>query len=226
VATCVYADDAYLLLAWPAVAVLAPERWQVNVVAALPGAYEVGLGGAGFPATADIASTTTTIRDALLGGLGAQSLAAVQVLGANGLLLLALQPGGLAVTATGPAGGSITAALIGGGDTNAASRAFWLERAKCGLPPCCNFMPGDCATDYTLMHAALAAHLLFTNALGNVSSTGGAVNNFTSMRLGPAALAKGASKWSSPTDDALAQTAPGALYLELRARYVMPFTCQ
>jgi hypothetical protein len=75
------------------------------------------------------------------------------------------------------------------------------------------------------MHAALAAHLLFT--IGNLGATGAGANDFESMRLGPASLTRGVSAWAaaSPADADLAKTGAGQLFLSLRARYVMPFFC-
>lgn len=221
-ATCVYADDAYLIAAFPGVVVRTPETWLVAVVAAQVGAYAVGLSGAPFPYDASAEDDTADIADALVGLLGGQMLAAVSPVGASALSLAAVGPAALTVTATGPDEGDITATLTGGGDSNAASRAFWLDRAKCGLPPCCVV---TCAADYTLMHAALAAHLLFT--MGNLGATGATANDFESMRLGPASLTRGVSAWAaaSPADADLAKTGAGQLFLSLRARYVMPFFC-
>mgnify|MGYP003654407934 CR=1 FL=1 len=219
---CTFADDAYLVAAFPPVVVRTAERWLVVVVAALAGAYTVVLGGADFPFAAGAADTTATIRNGLQAALGGQPLAAVGVLGANGLVLDEVNPGGLTVTATGPGEGSITATLAPGtGDSNAASRAFWLERAKCGLPPCACV---TCAADFTLMHAALAAHMVLTAA--GTGSTGQFAGNFASMSLGPASLTQGASAWKAPADSVIATTEPGRLFLMLRARYIFPFACR
>ena len=218
---CTFADDAYLIAAFPSAVVRTAERWLVVVAAAAAGAYTVVLGGANFPYAAVVADDTTDIRDGLQLALGGQPLAAIATMGVNGLVVMELQPSGLAVTATGPSEGDITATLQPGtGDSNATARAFWLERAKCGLPPCCVV---TCAEDYTLMHAALAAHLIL--AAGNTGGTGQFAGNFSSMRLGPASLTAGASAWKSPADSVLATTEPGRMYLMLRARYVFPFAC-
>ena len=142
-------------------------------------------------------------------------------MGIDGLVISELQPSGLTVTATGPTLGDITATLQPGtGDSNATARAFWLERAKCGLPPCCVV---TCAEDFTLMHAALAAHMVLS--AGNTGGTGQFAGNFSHMSLGPASLTAGASAWKSPADSVLATTEPGRMYLMLRARYVFPFAC-
>lgn len=220
--TCVPADDAYLIAAWPMVVVQTPEVWQVSVLQALAGTYTVLLGAAEFPYTAALGATDSDIQAGLLLALGGQMLAAVAPSGTNAILVSAGAPG-LVVTAEGPAQDSISAALISGGDSNAAQRAFWLERAMCRLPPCCAFSYG-CVEDYTLMHASMAAHMVLTaNA---VSGTGASANDFRSMRLGPAALAKGASAWAAnPSDGDLAQTAPGQLFLALRTAYIAPFMC-
>jgi hypothetical protein len=219
---CEFADDAYLIAAFPSVIVLTPERWLVVVVTAQAGAYDVTLGGASFPYAWLAGDTATDVRDGLQVALGGQPLAAVGLLGVNGLVLDEVAPGGLTVTATGPAEGSITATLQPGtGDSNATSRAFWLTRAKCGLPPCCRV---TCAADFTLMHAALAAHLILTGA--GTGGTGQFAGNFQSMSLGPASLTLGASAWKSPADSVLATTEPGRLFLMLRARYVFPIACR
>ena len=55
---CTFADDAYLVAAFPPVVVRTAERWLVVVVAALAGAYTVVLGGASFPFVAVNADTT------------------------------------------------------------------------------------------------------------------------------------------------------------------------
>ena len=220
--SCVFADDAYLIAAFPPVVVRTAERWLVVVVTAMAGAYTVVLGGADFPFVAVNSDTAGDVRNGLQGVLGGQPLAAVGVLGANGLVLDEVNPGGLTVTATGPGEGSITATLQPGtGDSNAASRAFWLERAKCGLPPCCVV---TCAEDFTLMHAALAAHMILSAA--NTGGTGQFAGNFASMSLGPASLTNGASAWKAPADSVLATTEPGRLFLMLRSRYVFPFACR
>jgi len=95
-----------------------------------------------------------------------------------------------------------------------------LERAKCGLPPCACV---PCAEDFTLMHAALAAHMILS--MGNTGGTGQFAGNFSHMSLGPASLTAGISAWKSPADSVLATTEPGRMYLMLRARYVFPFAC-
>lgn len=219
--TCTHADDAYLIAAFPGVVVRAPEKWLINTVSALPGPYTVTMQGVPFVYQAGAEDSTGDIRDGLVSLFGGQMLAAVSPVGLSAFTLDVLTPTAATITATGPANGSITAALIGGGDTNAASRAFWLSRAECGLPPCCMV---TCAEDYTLMHAALAAHLLFT--FGNLGGTGTGANDFDSMALGPASLRRGANSWqTSPADGDFAKTAPGQLYLSLRARYVFPFFC-
>jgi hypothetical protein len=218
---CTFADDAYLVSAFPFVVARTPERWIVVVVSAAVGAYAVTLGGASFPFAAVAGDDATTIRDGLQVALGGQPLAAIATMGVNGIVISELQPSGLGVTVSGPGEGSITATLQPGtGDSNATARAFWLERAKCGLPPCCVV---TCAEDYTLMHAALAAHLIL--AAGNTGGTRQFAGNFTRMELGPASLTAGASAWKSPADSVLATTEPGRMYLMLRARYVFPFAC-
>ncbi len=161
------------------------------------------------------------IADGLLALLGASVLVAVSPIGDASIVVQAVSSAALDLTVTGPAVDTIEATLISGGDTNADARAFWLEQVKCSLPPCCVV---TCAADFTLMHAALAAHWLFT--LGNVGATGGGANDFDSMRLGPASLTKGKTTWNAnPADGDLATTAAGRLFLWLRAKYIMAWRC-
>ena len=144
VAPCVYADDAYLIFSFPGVVVTLPEKWLVTVLAAQVGEYAVNLGASAYPVDAavapvfpEVAVSLPAIADGLVTALGASTLAAVAPAGANSLTIQALAPASLGLTVTGPAVDTIEATLVSGGDTNAATRAFWLERAKCGLPPCC-----------------------------------------------------------------------------------------
>lgn len=221
--TCVYADDAYLVARFPAVVVRTPERWRVTVLAAEAGAYTVTLAGIPFAYPAVPADDIFAIAEGLEGVLSGQMLAAVSpVVGSASLLLDGATALSLDVTATGPTEGDIEAALLGGGDSNAAFRALWLEDTKCWMPPCCLF---TCRTDFTLMHAAIAAHMILT--YGSIGSTGTAANDFNSMRLGPASLTKGQSAWAAaaPGDGDLARTGPGQLYLQIRDRYVFGFKC-
>ena len=229
VAPCVYADDAHLIATFPGVVVTTPETWLVTVLVAQAGQYAVLLGAAQYPVVAavapvypQVAIALPAIADGLVTALGASLLAAVAPTGDDALLVASVASTSLALTVTGPAVDTISAVLVSGGDSNATQRAFWLERAKCGLPPCCAFT--GCIADFTLMHAALAAHLLYI--FGNVSPTGGSASAFESMRLGPASLTRGKSEWSgNPADTMLDTTAPGQLYLMLRSRYVLGIFC-
>lgn len=231
---CTYADDAYLLVAFPAVQVVAVEAWQVNVVEAVDGGeYSVDFLGASYPYTAQVGDTVDDIAAGLLAALSGQMFAAVGQSGAAGLLVVAATATPLELTVSGPNLGSITATLMpGSGDANAAQRAFWLERAKCGLPLCCKV---TCKADYTLMHAALAAHYLMYYASagggqpilqggGNAGGGGQAAGDWERMRLGPAELSRGVSAWAAggAADADLAKTGPGQLYLLLRGKYVFP----
>lgn len=221
--TCTFADDAYLVSAFPGVVATSPERYAVAVLAALPGEYVVTSNGADFPYTASAEDDATDIRNGLLALLGLQVGFAVAPSGANALLLEAAE-GSLGLTVTGPAVDTIEATLIAGGDGNATSRAFWLERAKCWLPPCCVI---TCASDFTLMHAAVAAHYIDKFAGG--ASTGTAtMGQFKSMRLGPASLEAAAKAWTTanPADSDMDDGGPGSLYLSIRARYVFGFRCR
>lgn len=221
-ADCIFADDAYLVAAFPGVVQTTYERWAVAVLAAQAGTYTVASNGAEFPYDASDEATATTVRDGLITALGAQMFAAVAPSGTNALLLDALS-GPLALTAMGPAVDTIEATLVSGGDGNAAGRAFWLARAKCWLPPCCLIL---CADDYTLMHAALAAHYIDLFA-GGASTGAGTLGKYKSMRLGPASLEAAAKAWAAgnPADADLDDGGPGSLYLAIRARYIFGLRC-
>jgi hypothetical protein len=228
---CTYADDTYLTTVWPGVVVRTGERWLVVVDAAQAGTYTVTMGGLPFEVEATGDDTTATIRASLVASLGGQVLAAVSPQGLTGLLLQEMPPAppalpsGLAVVATGPADGTITATLVSGGDTNATARTYWLEQVKCSLPPCCVV---TCVADYTAMHAALAAHWLYSTAPANIGQAGGGANDFERMQLGPASLSRGKSVFAASgkaLDDALARTVPGQYFLSLRAKYIFPFLC-
>jgi len=224
--SCTFADDAFLIAAFPGVVKRTPEQWVVAVLSAAVGNYTVNISSAAFIAAALIGEDASDIRYGLLSTLGGQMFAAVSAVGAASLVLSALSATtGLALTVSGPGEGTIEATLVAGtGDSNAAQRALWLEEAKCGLPPCCAV---TCARDFTMMHAALAAHLIFT--MGNLGATGASANDFDSMTLGPASLKRGmsVSAWAaaSPADADLATTGPGQLYLRIRSRYVFGFRC-
>lgn len=222
-AGCVFADVAFVLQAFPGAAVIGPEVWAVNVLVAQAGEYVVAVQGGEYPFVADNASTVPDVADGLLGALSGQMLAAVSPNGVNGLVLQALGTLPLDVVVSGPAEGTIEANLIGGGVANTASIEFWLEYTKCSLPPCCRV---TCKADYTLMHAALAAHWLMYLAGLSGTGGGGAVGDWERMRLGPAELSRGKSAWSTnPADSVLAKTGPGQLFLSLRAKYIFPAMC-
>lgn len=224
--TCTFADDAFLIAAFPGVVKRTPEQWVVAVLAAAVGNYTVTISGAGFVAAALLGETTGDIRASLQASLGGQMFAAVAPVGTASLVLSALSAtAGLALTVSGPAVNTIEATLVAGtGDSNATARTLWLEEAKCGLPPCCVV---TCARDYTMMHAALAAHLIFEAA--GIGSTGASANDFDSMTLGPATLKRGVSvsAWAqaSPADADLATTGPGKMFLRIRSRYIFGVRC-
>lgn len=222
-ADCTFADDAYLIAAFPGVVKTTPEVWAVAVLAAQAGAYSVDSNGAEFPFEAAAEDDATGIRNGLLAALGGQMFAAVAPSGVNAIVLQATSSASLGLTVSGPAVDTIEATLVSGGDGNAAGRAFWLERAKCWLPPCCLI---TCTSDYTLMHAALAAHYIDLFAGG--ASTGSAtMGKFRSMRLGPASLEATAKAWAAgnPADSDLDDGGPGSLYLAIRARYIFGVRC-
>lgn len=233
--TCTPADDAFLIAAWPGVVVRAGERWLVTVDNALAqtGTYTVNMGGLPFEYAATVPpDTTTTIRSGLLAALGGQVLAAVSPQGLYGVLLQEVvppppaHPSGLSVTVSGPAVDTISATLISGGDTNAEARAEWLDAVLCSLPACCVF--ARCPADYTRMHAALAAHWIYSTMPQNVGSSGAGANDFESMTLGPASLKKGQSVEAAlgqATDAELARTVPGRFFLFLRRKYLFPVVC-
>lgn len=220
---CTPPTDDYLITAFPGVVLRTPEKWLVTVLASQVGAYDVEMGGASFPYDALPQNTVTHIRNGLQFQLGFQTLAAVTPTGVNSIQLSELGTAGLDITVSGPAVDTIEATLVSGGDGNAAFRQFWLDRSACGMPPCCLF---TCPGDYQLMWAALAAHWIFTLSPQNLGGSGSGANDFDSMRLGPASLSRGKSAWSAnPADSDLARTAPGQLYLQLRARYLIPAFC-
>jgi hypothetical protein len=231
--TCTFADDAFLVARFPGVVLRTGEVWLVAVDEALAqsGAYTVTMQGLPYAYAATVPPDDgQAIRDGLLPPLSLQLAAAVAPQGLTGIVLReVVQPGvvptGLAVTVTGPAADTIEATLVSGGDGNAAERTYWLEAVKCGLPPCCAVR---CAADFTLMHAALAAHYIFTTMPQNIGSTGAGANAFERMSLGPAALSKGVVAWGqggNSADADLAQTAPGRVFLAIRRRYIFPIMC-
>ena len=230
---CTFADDAYLILAWPGVVLRTGERWLVGVDQALAqtGTYTVTMQALPYQYVATVPpDDAQAVRDGLLVPLGLQVAAAASPQGLTGILLHeVVQPGvvpaGLGVTVTGPAVDTIAATLISGGDGNAAVRAYWLEAVKCGMPACCAF---TCQSDFTVAHAALAAHWIYSTMPQNVGSTGGGANDFERMRLGPAELSRGASAWGqsgAAADADLARTVPGRAFLAIRRRYIMPIMC-
>lgn len=230
---CTLADDAYLIAAWPGVVVRTGERWLVAVDPnlAATGVYTVTMGGLPYQYAATVPpDTAQSVVQGLLLPLSLQVQAAASPQGLYGILLQEVppppaQPAGLAVAVSGPGPDSITATLISGGDGNATQRALWLDAVLCGLPPCCAVR---CPGDWTRMHAALAAHWIYSTMPQNVGSTGGGANDFERMRLGPAELSRGVSAWGAgdaAADADLARTVPGQFFLALRARYIFPFMC-
>lgn len=229
--SCTFADDTYLVTAWPGVVLRTGERWLAGISAAVDGMYTVTMRGLPYQYSATVpGDDTTDIRDGLLVPLGAQVAAAVSPQGLTGILLQeVVQPGvvpsGLGVTVSGPAADTIEATLISGGDSNEAARAYWLEAVKCGMPPCCAF---TCRPDFTAAHAALAAHWIYTTMPQNVGSAGAGANDFERMRLGPAELSRGQVTWGqagAAADGDLARTVPGRYFLALRRTYIFPIVC-
>lgn len=215
-ADCVLADDAYLIQAWPMVVITTPGSWLVTIVAAAAGSYVVTVGGVPYAYEADGTETLSEIRGELLTQLSMGLTFGVSPVGpasAPALLIIEAAATGLTVDVSGP----ITVSQIAG-SSNAATRAFWLARAECGLPDCCYFC--GCKADYTLYHASLAAHMILVAQ--NTGPTGYSATDFESMRLGPAALTRGAAGYEAPTENALAKTSPGQTVLMLRRRY-LPF---
>ena len=233
--TCVQATDTDLTTWWPGVVVRTGERWLVTVDEgnAATGTYTITMGGLPFQYAATVPpDTATLIAQGLLVPLSLQLLAAASPQGLTGILLQEVLPPppslptGLDVTATGPAADTITATLISGGDQNEAMRLYWLDAVLCSLPPCSIF--ACCPGDYTRMHAALAAHWIYSTMPQNVGSTGAGANAFERMRLGPAQLDKGKSveaQNGQATDAELAQTVPGRFFLFLRRKYILPIMC-
>lgn len=232
--TCTPADDAYLTAAWPGVVARTGERWLVVVDPGLvtSGTYTVTMAGLPFQYLAAVPpDSAPTVVAGLLSPLSLQMLAAASPQGLYGILLQEVppappaQPAGLAVTVDGPVADSITATLVSGGDGNEAARLFWLDAVLCSMPPCCAV---TCKADWTAMHAALAAHWIYSTMPQNVGSTGGGANDFDRMRLGPAELSRGMNAWGAggnSADGDLAKTVPGQYFLSLRAKYIFPFRC-
>jgi hypothetical protein len=220
---CTPADDAYLIQLFPGVVITVREDWLVTILLASEGTYTVTLKGVPYAFEAPIGASLTEIRDGLQNELGGQLFAAINPVGVAGLQIEELGTGGLGLTVEGPIADSMSATLTAGGDANEALRIFWLANTLCFLPPCCAFV--CCPGDYTMMHAAIAAHFLFT--MGALNSAGGGANDFDSMKLGPAALNRGSKTWGavSPADGDLAKTAPGQLYLMIRSKYVFGVVC-
>lgn len=233
--TCVPADDAYLIATWPGVVVRTGERWLVAVDPGLvaTGVYTVTMGGLPYQYAANVPPDTgQSVVGGLLVPLSLQVQAAASPQGLYGILLQEVpppppaQPAGLAVTVSGPAPDTISATLLSGGDGNATTRAYWLDAVLCSLPPCCVF--GSCPEDYKRMHAALAAHWIYSTMPQNVGSTGSGANDFERMRLGPAELSRGLNAWGAggnSADGDLARTVPGQYFLSLRAKYIVPIMC-
>lgn len=225
-ATCEYADDAYLIQAWPQVVVTTPGSWVVTIVASAAGDYTVTIGGVPYATTAAGGETLTAIRDALLLALSSALSFTASPVGseaAPGIAIAEVVATGATLTASGPSGpapSEVTVTTIAEGD-NATQRAFWLERAKCGVP-CCAFFCG-CVADYTLWHASLAAHWILTQ--GAMGPGGRGINDFKRMELGPAMLEASARQYATPTETDLGQTVPGQMVIALRRRYLPPVFC-
>lgn len=232
---CVPADDAFLVKFWPGVVVRLPERWLVAVDGPLAqtGAYGVTMQSLPYEYAATVPpDDAPAIRDGLLAALGGQMTATASPQGLSSIILAEVsQPGvvppGLGITVSGPAVNTISATLLpGGGDMNADLRADWLEATLCCLPSCSRFC--SCPGDYTRMHAALTAALLYLTNPANMGTTGAGANDFDRMRLGPAELEKAKGAWQSAlsvSDADIATTVPGRYFLRLRAKYVFPILC-
>lgn len=233
--TCTPADDAFLTTAWPGTVTRSGERWLivVDAVNVQSGTYTVTMGGLPFSYIATVPpDNATTVQQGLLQQLGLQMFAAASAQGLTGVLLQEVpppppaQPTGLSVTVTGPAVDTITATLVSGGDTNSAQRAYWLDAVLCSLPDCRAVC--FCGDDYRRMHAALAAHWIYTTKPQNVGATGAGANDFERMSLGPASLSRGANAWGAngnTSDGDLARTVPGQYFLSLRRKYIFPIVC-
>ena len=234
-AECVYADDAYLIARWPQVVVSTPGIWLVVVASVAVGDYTVTVAGIPYTYAADGTETVTVIRDELLALISMGLFVAVSPPGAAGLTLAQVQPGTVTVTAAGPSGpapSEVTITQTAGSD-NSATRALWLESAKCGLPDCCFFQsPGgwcgptpapDCTTDFTIMHASLAAHMIIMAT--SMGPTGFSAGSFETMKLGPASLTRATNNYATGVENDLGRTEPGKLVLALQRRYLPPIWC-
>lgn len=223
---CDYADDAYLIAEWPQVAVSSRGEWIIAIDSVAVGDYSITVGGVPYAYTADGTETKAGIRDALLLSLSMSLAFTASPTGsesAPSITVAEVVPGGLTLSASGPSGpapSEVTVTVVSGGD-NATQRAFWLERAKCGVP-CCSYFCG-CSEDYTLFHASLAAsYILEAN---NTDASGKSVNDFKRLELGPAKLEAGGLEFATPTETLLGRTRPGQMVIMLRRRYLPPFFC-
>jgi hypothetical protein len=223
---CTYADVAYLLMAYPEARVLTPGTWRVRVVSAAVGTYSVSLGVA--PLELEVAVpgaglTVLEIRDALFVAMANWGVP-VEPFNSDSLLVSEAEPIGSSLAAlfdNNVDATKIEAALARPTD-NSESRAFWLEKTKCWVPACCNF--SGCPADFTLYHAALAAHQIEVSAMAAQPGVlSGAVRK---MSLGPAMIefrGGSGSTEMSPTSSALSQTRAGLDILMLRRKYLSPW---
>ena len=230
---CEFSDDDFLVAMWPQVVISTPGTWLLMVVAVAAGDYTVTVGGVPYVVAADGTESIGELRDSLLAAVSLSLAVAVMQVGPSGLLLQQVQQASLAVSADGPSGpapSEVTLTQTGGSD-NTATRAFWLEAAKCGVP-CCDFFRRcggcgpvvDCITDYKRFHASYAAHLILI--ANNTSPTGYSANDFDRMSLGPASLERAKVKYATTSEANLGSTSPGRYVLDLSKRYLPPIWCR
>lgn len=219
---CSFADDAYLIAAFPAVVTTSPGSWTIRIVSAAAGVYSATVQGVVFAVTATNADTVETIRKALLNKLSLSLVVAVSPAGVDSIALGQIGAGAVTVAVSGPVNDPprILLTQTSGGD-NAAQRAFWLERARCKVPACHFF--GCCEADFTLYHAAWAAHLILLALSAGAGGT--SALDFESMRLGPAALTRGLITTASSGASDLARTPAGQIILQLRRQYLPGLVC-
>lgn len=214
---CTYADDAFLVQAYPGVVVLFNQQWQLTFVNAQTGDYTVTINGISYTYSATTPpDDVTVIRDGVRAAI-TTPLVATNIFGADRLDLAEVEAGTITdFSATAPDPADISLVQTVAAD-NIAAREFWLAQARC-LLNCCLIPP--CHQE--LYHASMAAHLLMTSA--NTDSNGFAASDFEEWRLGPATLRKGAAA-NDPSDGELGTTVPGRRVLELRRLYIPAVAC-
>lgn len=223
---CELADDDYLVTAWPQVVISSPGQWLVVFVAAAAGDYTVTVNGVPYGYTADGTEMLAAIRDEVLSQLSMALTFGASPAGtaaAPAIIVTEIAASGMTVAASGPSGpapSEVTLTQIAGAD-NSAQRAFYLERAACGVPDCCWF--STCEADYTFYHASLAAYMILLAISTGPDGVSGA--DAKRMELGPAKLERMDRTYGSATATDLGRNEPGKTVLMLRSRYLPQVMC-